>query len=131
MLTCDSIIDDSRHIVYAIDETNGNPIIRTTSGEFLNVPRFLVTTPTERCDECARPLEFRDVQRAVDKNKATCPDAEHHMYTMYWRQARDKKLNRQTRRKLRAKADEWLGKYLKIKRGRQRNSNACTADSTT
>ncbi len=131
MLTCDSIADDSRHVVYAIDESNGNPIIRAASGEFLNVPRFLVTTPTERCDECDRLLKFRDVQKAVDRNKATCPDAEHHMYTMYWQQARDKKLNRQTRRKLQAKADEWLSKHLTIKRGRQRHSNVVVADSTT
>ncbi len=130
MLTCDELATGRRYDVLAIDGENGDPLIRRDGGQIIRAPRYLVTTPTERCDQCGKPLEFRNAQRK-NGDIATCPDAEHHMYAMYWRQAYDTGLNRKVRRRMSDKANKWLSKHLEVKRGRSNRLSATDVGSTS
>lgn len=118
-------VGGGRHFtVYATDETTGDVLIRRADGEFVRVPRRLVTTPVERCPECGKPLELRGGGRTDGEFRGVCPDAEHHEYARLWRASWDPKLNRAFRRRLREKADERLSRHFAEVRARKiRNEN--------
>jgi len=122
MLTVDSIQGYGRFAALAVDEVTGGTLIRRTDGEFVTVPRYLLTTPTERCPECGRLFEIRNEGRTDDEFQGVCPNAEHHEYARLWRASQDKKLNRTARRTLQRKADYYLSKHFAGVRARREKS---------
>lgn len=129
MLTVDSIQGYGRFAVLAMDESTGDVTIRRTDGEYVIVPRPLVTTPAERCPECGRAFALGDAGHPLAELRGICPHHAHHEYARLWRMARDTKLNRAARRRLGKRADLWLTRHLANVRGRESASAAPPADS--
>lgn len=119
MLTVDSVQGYGRFAALAIDEATGDVLVRRTDGQFVAVPRRLVTTPTERCPECGRGFEIRDGGHSDAEFRGVCPYAEHHEYARLWRASQDAKLNRAHRRMLQKKADRCLSAHFAEARARE------------